>query len=99
MQFMIVRQCNDAMHSCIHFLTDREYGWIIVFTVSLLSLLAVAGRGCNYKCEEGDAAVIRWTPDDNTPDLLYYQVRCKIEIKLCFTYLRQNSDDYELGVR
>ena len=30
----------------------------------------------NVSCEgdEGEAAILTWTPDDNTPDLVYYQV-------------------------
>ena len=25
--------------------------------------------------DESDAAILQWTPDDNTPNLVYYQVR------------------------
>ena len=28
--------------------------------------------------EENDAAILTWTPDENTPDVVYYQVSYKI---------------------
>ena len=28
----------------------------------------------SYMCQEGDPGELIWTPDDNTPDLVYYQV-------------------------
>ena len=27
------------------------------------------------ECAEGEPGVITWTPDDSTPDLVYYQVK------------------------
>ena len=29
-------------------------------------------------CASGEAGVLTWTPDENTPDVVYYQVRISI---------------------
>jgi hypothetical protein len=34
-------------------------------------------RTLTLKCDEGEPGVITWTPDQNTPDTVYYQ---------CFTH-------------
>ena len=31
----------------------------------------------NCEGEESEAAILTWTPDENTPDVVYYQVRSK----------------------
>ena len=30
-------------------------------------------RSLTLECQEGQPGIIQWTPDDNTPDLVYYQ--------------------------
>lgn len=34
-------------------------------------------RTLTLVCDHGDPAVVRWTPDDQTPDTVYYQVMIK----------------------
>lgn len=31
-------------------------------------------RSLNLTCEQGEPGVIQWTPDQDTPDTVYYQV-------------------------
>lgn len=42
-------------------------------------------RSLSLKCDEGEPGIITWTPDRNTPDIVYYQ---------CFThrYFRCNNN-------
>lgn len=47
-------------------------------------------RTLELKCDEGEPGVIQWTPDENTPDTVYYQVSC------CLHYLSLNYQLFSL---
>jgi len=38
-------------------------------------------RTLTLVCDEGEPGVVTWTPDHNTPDTVYYQVRSILRLK------------------
>ena len=53
---------NDSSeHIRLHF--EKFNGFIVYFFQRSLTL----------DCQEGQPGIIQWTPDRNTPDLVYYQ--------------------------
>lgn len=42
------------------------------------------------QCRDGSPAYLRWTPDRNTPDLVYYQVRYATSLQSLYTGSRKD---------
>ena len=38
------------------------------------------------ECDDGEPGILRWTPDSNTPDTVYYQVRLAAYYLTAVTY-------------
>lgn len=50
-------------------------------------------RTLTLECDEGEAGIIQWTPDANTPDTVYYQVKNTSSLFPVSNFLRCSSND------
>ena len=64
---------NSAGRHCEHEETDRSESVALNCGSTLQDYLDTLSVTCVG--DESDAAILTWTPDENTPDVVYYQVR------------------------
>ena len=69
---MIVYTLSAGRH-CQHVETSSSGGVATSCSSNLEDYLNTLNVSCEG--DESEAAILTWTPDDNTPDLVYYQVK------------------------
>ena len=63
---------NPAGRYCAHEETDESASVAENCDSTLQEYLDTLNVTCQ---DEGEAAILKWTPDENTPDVVYYQVK------------------------